>query len=187
MNGLTSVKGLIRRGTRAYGFTAAALAALFFLSVTSTQAQKSGGKVSYSDLSVMISLESGQTIRVTGVNSVLVDGSIRTVKGCVKVFDGRDNVLFQTNEVVIPAGGFHSFDINREDIPLAGEPGTGHARIRLEMVFTGGVSVPTGGDEEPAVVNLPSTFELIDDQSGKTVLMSLLLPAVQGAREAARK
>lgn len=186
MYGLTSVKGLIKRGARAYGFTAAALVALTFLSATPTQAQGGTGKVSVSDLSLVTGLKAGQTLRATGVNAILSDGSVRFVRAHVKVFDSRGNVLCQTEEVEIPAGGFHSFDINRDDIPLAGEPRTGRVQIRLEMIFTGGVSVPTGQDEEPGAGNFPATLELVDNNSGGTI-MALLLPAVQSAREAARK
>ena len=123
----------------------------------------------------------GQTMRVSVSNPVRPGGG--SVQGHVKAFSGSGVLIYQTAEADIPVGGFHSFDINRGDLP--GDP-TRRLQVRFEIVVKAtlargyGEGAGATGDELA-----PTTVELIDNDSGKTTAM--LLPAVQKVREAAAR
>ncbi|HKQ72971.1 MAG TPA: hypothetical protein VJ810_04530 [Blastocatellia bacterium] len=89
------------------------------------------------------------------------------VKGHVKVFDGNGNLIAQSPEKVIPSGGSPSFQFNRNEIPLPGEPGTNRAQVRIRPFFTC-PSAPQGADLS---LNNVISFEVVDTSKGKTFLI----------------
>lgn len=180
MNGLTTTKGLIKRGVRAYRLAAAATAlaaALILLPATPTQAQGGGEEAKHG---FMIGLVPGQTLRVTIYNPVQFglgdrsseEGNVQPIVGAVaghvKVLDSARNQIVLTDEVMIPAGEFRSFDIKRNHINLAGEPRTGRLQVRVKVVIVSSSTTAPEQDEEPGAGDFPYTFELMDHRSGAT-------------------
>lgn len=199
MYGLAAIKGLIKRGARTYGLAAVATAALIFLSVLPATAQARGN--TYRGLTAVVAgtlakpvgstvtftyvvtnpgfigLALGQTLRL---NLVLQDGSVRPVSAQVRVSYNGKTILIRNHEPN-PTARVHSFDISRNDLAVAGEPGT--ARVQLWVAVEIVLSFPTRAQaEDPAAVFYPPTFELMDE-SGKTVVLGLLLPAVQKVKD----
>lgn len=138
--------------------------------------------------------QSAARTHVAAVAAVLLFLVAAAVGGSIKVaapvYAASGDLLAQTAEVEIAEGGFHSFDINRDDIALAGEPRTGRLQVRVEVVVR---AAPARGEAEGAEGGAKSRvgggkdyLELIDNDSGKTTA-ALLLPAIQAAREAARR
>jgi hypothetical protein len=193
MDRLTRAKALIKRWAQTYGLAVAAALALFTGLPAAAQAQ---GKVSMNDIwfipRATIGLVRTQTLRVTVHNNfVLQDGSVRAVRVGVKVYDSASNLLCQTDEVDLDPGEFHSFDIRPGDVPGRGDVNDlyifrapeGRIQVAFETAFKGGVRVAAGDVDRYPTVSSPSTFELIDNESGRTVLVGLLLPAIRKVRD----
>ncbi|MGH9941985.1 MAG: hypothetical protein ACRD9R_06455 [Pyrinomonadaceae bacterium] len=175
-----TIKGLTKRGAHTYQLTSAALAAIIFLSAMSAPAlAQGGGKVSMNDFGVSFGMARGQKLRLSVFNSSLQDGSVRVVRGHIKIFSGSSGALLLNHELNNPPAGLHSFDINRDDLPEQGEPGTGRIQLWVEVEI---VSRSTRRDEDPGAGVFPPNFELIAENSGTTILVGMLLPAVQRIR-----
>jgi hypothetical protein len=207
MYGLTAVKGLIKRGARIYGLSTLALAALILLSFMPAQAQEvfrqanvyTGTTTVYAG-TLNVSLKRGQTLRIriastnnrgrggssSGGDDVIIAGPIM---GHVKVFSASTGqVLYKTDEARILAGESRSFDINSDDLPARDvndmyifQSPNRRARVRVEVVIV----VPAtekGQDGVPRASKFPTTYELVDKGSGKTILIGQLLPAIQKVR-----
>ena len=185
MYGLTTIKGLIKRGGRTYGLAAAALAALIFLSGAPASAQppgKPGTPVRPVGSTVtftyivrnpgFVGMTWGQTMRL---NFVLLDGSVRPVSAQVRVSYNGNTILVRNHELS-PTAKVHSLDISRNDLAVAGEPDTGRVQlwVEVELVLTG----TRAQAEDPAANFFPPNFELIYE-SGETGLIGLLLPAIR--------
>lgn len=116
----------------------------------------------------LIGIVPGQMLRFSVFNPpTSISGAQREpLRGHVKVFDSGGRMIAQSAEVVIPTGEFRSIDINRDDLHLAGEPGTG----RLQTLGRYRISA-----DWPA--SFPASLELVGS-NGRTA-MWVLLPAVQ--------
>lgn len=129
-------------------------------------------------------LAHGQTLRFSVLNPHEPERTERRsapVRARVRLYDAQGNIIAQSEEVIIPPGQFRSFDFNRSEMPLAGEPGTGRLQVRAEIE----ISSPTFVQADGRAV-FPASLELVDNSTGRTAL-ALLVPAVQAAREAARR
>lgn len=146
--------------------------------VHNVSAQGNGNPREARFLSTPISVAPGQSIRVGIFNPVFADGSVRTVRGGhVKVFSGSGEVLFEIPFGPIRPGAFQQIDIDRGHLANAGETFSGVQRTRVEMTLTfdGASSAPLGEV-------FPPSFELVNEVGGQTILIGLLLPAVQKVR-----
>jgi hypothetical protein len=81
----------------------------------------------------------GQTLRLTASNRNEPGsrGGSEPVRATATLFDAHGRPIAQSAEVEIPAGEFRSIEFDRDDLPLAGEPGTGrvqvHSQVRYRM------------------------------------------------------
>ncbi len=136
---------------------------------------------------VVVGLLPGQTARVNVSNPCGPEEGDGSVRAHVKVFDGAGALLFRTEETDIRAGGFRSFDVNRDDIARTGDPRTGRLEVRVELFIK--AAPPRGGGADGCAghtyVN-QGVLQLIKNDSGETTV-ALLLPAVQKVREAAAR
>lgn len=185
MNGQTITAKLLKGVARARRQAAAVIAALLFLVGTTAGAQaltKAGTGTP------ILGLTPGQTMRVTVFNPGGPGrGGESATTAHVKVFDGRGGLLHQTPEADVPPGGFHSFDIDRAGIPAAGEPRTGRLQVRVEIVISAPAEGGANGNTYTGgTVIIEGALELINNDTGETAV-ALLLPAIQAAREAARR
>jgi len=111
---------------------------------------------------IIMGIVPGQTLRVTLFNPPSSESGAQSepVGGHVKVFDGRGNLIAQSPEQVIPPGKFRSFDFNRGALPLAGEPGTNRAHVRIKPFYNF-----SSGRLSPVL----ASFEIVDASTGRTV------------------
>ena len=78
----------------------------------------------------------GETLRISVVNPNSPDIIIGTpINAHVKVFDAAGRPLAESEEAVLPPGKIHNFDFNRDDLQVAGEPGTGRLEVRAEIHY----------------------------------------------------
>jgi hypothetical protein len=135
-------------------------------------AQRGGDSFRIVANDMVIGLVQGQKLRLTVFNP-----SPSTAAGAhVKVFDGSGFLLLSSENVAVPGGEFRTFDISYNDLgQMPGESATGRRQIRADMtiVFT--------GLESEARIFRPS-FELVDEVRGQSILIGMLLPAIQKVR-----
>jgi hypothetical protein len=137
------------------------------------------------DVGSPVGIVPGQTLRISVFNPLGPappgdDGRKYKILFALTILNGQGQAIAHSDEVTLDPEEFHSFDFKRADLPLSGEPGTGRLQVRSEIrwrFFSGIASrIPQG--------EFPGALELIDNSSGKTML---LLPAVQASRSAARR
>ncbi|MBA3713636.1 MAG: hypothetical protein H0W76_14475 [Pyrinomonadaceae bacterium] len=120
-------------------------------------------------------LARGQTLRFTLFNPNVagLQDEHETVRAQAKLSDERGNVIAESDEVAIPAGEFRSFDFHRNDIPLAGEAGTGRLQLRASCYVR--VAVP-----EKKLDGFVASVEIIEDGLSSTLLVAESLPSHDG-------
>jgi hypothetical protein len=114
---------------------------------------------------ILMGIVPGQTLRVTLFNPPNSESQTQgePVSGHVKVFDGAGNLIAQSPEQVIQPGKFRSFDFNRNTLPIRGETGSNRAQIRIKPFFA---------FESERLSRVLASFEVIDNNTGKTVAMA---------------
>jgi hypothetical protein len=161
------------RGVRTAVVSLCLAFALIFTAGISSEAfaQREGESFRIVANDTVMGLVPGQTLRMTVFNPSLVGAG-----GHVKVFSGTGQILLSAQNTYIGAGEFRSFDINYTDLEqMEGEPGTGRRQIRTDL------TISFSGLESDARRFHPS-FELFDTARGTTILIGMLLPAVQKVR-----
>jgi hypothetical protein len=87
---------------------------------------------------MLVGIAPGQSLRMSAFNA---DGSrpdtekAQSIRMQVNVYDEDGTVVVISREVEIAAGHFGSIDVERRDLPMAGEPDTGRARVRVKPLF----------------------------------------------------
>jgi len=177
MFGLTVIQRLNRRGARTYGLSAA-LAALVFLSAlpAPAPAQDSSPNTFRGGVTVhvgSVGLAPRQTLRITLPPSPLFqDGSVRFIRHSIKVYDRTLRLLYKAD--VEPGHEIGHLQSARHDhLPAEGEPGTRRVQTWIE-VESWSLSPPSGQIDEPEPVLLQPTFEVVDDESGRTTVHGTL-------------
>jgi len=140
------------------------------------------------DLGSPVGIAAEQMLRITVFNPLPPappgeDGRKYFMLVAPVILDADGQAIARPGEVALAPGQSHSFDFKRSDLPAAGEPGTGRLQVRSAIqrrFFPGIVSRISAGQ----VDRFPGALELVDQGTGTTML---LLPAVQAAREAARR
>lgn len=157
---------------------ALALLALCFAQIPA-QAQEQTRQITVIQDMVTVGLVPGQTLSITLSNP---EDSGAPVSGHVKILDAQGTLVFETPEAEIAPGQFHSFEIDRANIALTGDPRTGRFQVAARLTTIRRVNLARS---RARIDKLPSTIELIDNATGKTTAM--LLPAIQKVRESANR
>ena len=158
---------------RLIGAMALALLALCFFQIPA-QAQEQTRQITIVQDLGAVGLVPGQTLSITMSNPEDSGGSFQ---GHVKILDAGGRLVFETPEAEIAPGEFHSFEIDRADIALPGDPRTGRFQAAITTIRQ------PSARSRARIDKVPTTIELIDNATGKTTAM--LLPAIQKVREAA--
>lgn len=107
----------------------------------------------------MVGLARGDRLRFTAFNPSTTESHERNepIRMQVKLYDAAGEVIAESPAVVIPPGGFRSVDFNRDDLPIAGEPGTARAELR---------TIPLWGLRPRVRFNVSTSLELVDNSTG---------------------
>ena len=84
---------------------------------------------------VLLGLARGEVLRYTAFNPGAGEGRGESIRMQMKLYDAHGNVIAESAQVVIPPGGFRSVDFRRDDLPLAGEAGTGLLQVRTTPLW----------------------------------------------------
>jgi hypothetical protein len=79
-----------------------------------------------------------QMLRFTVFNQNETDsrrGGITKLGSKLLIIQGDGSYIGQSDEITILAGEFRSFDVKRDDLRLAGEPGTGRLQVRGKIIL----------------------------------------------------
>lgn len=96
--------------------------------------------------------------------------------GHVKVFSGTGQILLSADNNYIGAGEFLFHDIAYTDLDqVPSDPQTGRRQIRVETTIT-----YTGLESDAR--RIWSTYDLVNASTGQTILVGMLLPAIQKVR-----
>jgi hypothetical protein len=104
-------------------------------------------------------LSQGQTARISVVNSLIADGSVRSVTVRIQLLDMEGAVMAQSDEIRVAPGKTRFWDVPRESLP-GGEP-TGRLQVRARILVT----TQSVFRQSP----LAPSVELIDSGTGRTV------------------
>jgi hypothetical protein len=109
--------------------------------------------------SSLIGLARGDVLEITQRNPVPAGSPGETHVFTVTITTETGMQLATSPEVSIPPGGFRTFRFNRDDLPIAGDPGTGRAQVRTVPLWI----VPT-----PLHLLESPTLSIIDANTGQT-------------------
>jgi hypothetical protein len=102
--------------------------------------------------SVPLGLARGEMLRFTAFNPGSPDEGGEPIRMQMKLYDAHGSVIAESAEVVIPPGEFRFVDFNRDDLPLAGEPGTGRLQVR---------TVPLWGFRSRNRISVSTSLEVV--------------------------
>jgi hypothetical protein len=105
----------------------------------------------------------GQTTRISMENPASSERDGRPLFVQVTLFDATGESIAVSDEIAIPAGESRSVDFNRDDLYVAGEPGSGRLQTRAQIRYRGFFIV----DRTKAIL-LRSSVEMIDNGTGRT-------------------
>ena len=113
----------------------------------------------------------GETIRITVSNpdqprsQASSDGRKFKMLVAPLIVDAQGEVIAQSDEIEIEPGQFRSFDFNRDDLALRGEPGTGRLQVRSQIRYRFFSIVDRTQITPNEFLN---TLEVIDNATGQT-------------------
>lgn len=102
-----------------------------------TSTAQTSGTYTITFQGALAGLVRGQTLRLTGSNGNDPGsrGGSEPVHALATLFDAHGNPIAESVEVEIPAGEFRSIEFDRDDLSLAGEPGTGRVQVRSQIRY----------------------------------------------------
>ena len=107
----------------------------------------------------------------------IFNGARNPVVPNVRVYSATGTLLLSGVHTPLSPGQFDSFNLDYSHVEqLPGDPGTGRREVRIElwMTYTG---------LETDAQRIKSTYDLVDAVTGQSILVGMLLPAIQKVRE----
>lgn len=158
--------------TKASRLALLSFAILLSVGVSSeASAQRSADTFSISSNDTMVGIAPAQGFRL-----MIYNGAANTVVPQVKIYSGTGTLLLSGSHTPLAPGQFDSFKLNYSDLEqMPSEPGTGRREVRVELFMS-----YTGLEIEAKRIR--STYDLIDTATGQSILIGMLLPAIQKVR-----
>jgi hypothetical protein len=115
-------------------------------------------------LSYSFGFAPGETARISVTLRRLATPELPEIPASVRIqlLDTEGRVISQSDEIRVEPGQIRFWDAPRNQIPAAGEPGTGRLQVRTRIVVTASAT-----DFDPESV-IP-TIEIIDGATGRTL------------------
>jgi hypothetical protein len=135
----------------------ALLTCCFFQLAVGAQPSMQTGEYVKLGATALLGLARGETLRFSAFNPVPAGGE--SIHMQMKLYDAQGNVIAESARVVIPPGEFRSIDFNRDEILLAGDPGTGILQVR---------TAPLWGVRSLNRISVPTSLEVIDGSATRS-------------------
>ena len=111
----------------------------------------------------------GQMLRFSVLNLNAPDQGSRPARAQVLLYDAQGNLLARSQEVELSPRQFRSFDFNRDDLLVAGEPGTGRLQVR---------TVPLWGLRSRHRISVSVSLETLENSTGGSFRVFVFVEAV---------
>ena len=123
------------RNPRINRLAASVLLACCFFQLTAGAQSDRANEISKVGTPVLIGLARGDTLRFSAFNPEATDERGEPIRMQMKLYDAQGNTIAASPEVVIPAGEFRFVEFKRDDLPIAGDPGTGLLEVRTTPLW----------------------------------------------------
>lgn len=133
----------------------------FFQLPASAQSSEQTNETIVIGKTALVGLARGDMLRYTAFNPIKTESGERNqpIRLRLKLYDAHGDVIAESADVEIPPGEFRSVDFNRDDLPLAGEPGTARAEIRTQAIW---------GVRNVIRINVTTSLAVVDSSTGAT-------------------
>ena len=119
----------------------------------------------------LVGLARGEMLRYTAFNPLRTESGERNepIQLRLKLYDADGDVIAESAEVQIPPGEFRFVDFNRDDLVVAGEPGTARTQIRTQALW---------GLRTRYRINVTTSLEIVDSTTGSSFKFFLTVEAL---------
>jgi hypothetical protein len=105
----------------------------------------------------------GQSLSFSVANTRTQEEGGGTVRVTSYTYDSTGNLMRQTDPVEVPPGQFRTLKVKREDLRVAGEPGTGRVEVQTDFQFQADANQSFSGED------LRISLELVNNLTGGTI------------------
>jgi hypothetical protein len=133
-----------RRGTRINRIaTIVLLTVLSFQLTAGSQPLAQDSTTTKTGATALVALAPGDTLRFTAFNPAPAGEAGEPISMRMSLYNEQGRVIANSAEVTIPPGEFRTISFRRDELPLAGEPGTGILQVRTVPLwhFTSNIRV----------------------------------------------
>src|SRR5215510_399814 len=125
-----------RRGTRINRMaTIVLLTVLSFQLRTGAQTLAQDNTTTKTGATALVALAPEDTLRFTAFNPAPAGEVGEPISMQMRLYNEQGRVIANSTEVAIPPGEFRTISFKRDDLPLAGEPGTGILQVRTAPLW----------------------------------------------------
>ena len=124
--------------------------------------------------STLVGLAHGEVMRFTAFNPRETESGARneSIRMRLTLLNPDGTPIIESPELRIPPGEFRSINFNRDELPVAGEPGTGRAQIR---------TMPLWSFRATGRYVITTSLEIVDNTGATRVFVSGHVKAFQGS------
>ena len=148
------------RITKLIAITMAVAAMAVIGSIWTTQAQ--GGRLYLATDVGVYGFIPGQSLSFSVANLRTQEEGGGPVRVQAYIYDSYGNLLSQTDPVEVPPRQFRTIRFNRDDLRVAGEPGTGRVQVQPDFQFQ------ADANQSFSPEDLSFTMELVNNSTGAT-------------------
>ena len=143
----------------------------FFQLPTGTQPLAQTNETTVVGNTALVGLARGEMLRYTAFNPLRTESGERNepIQLRLKLYDAHGDVIAESAEVQIPPGEFRFVDFNRDDLVVAGEPGTARTQIRTQALW---------GLRTRYRINVTTSLEIVDSTTGSSFKFFLTVEAL---------
>jgi hypothetical protein len=132
-----------RRGTRINRMaTIVLLTVLSFQLTAGAQQLAQDNTTTKTGATALVALAPGDTLRFTAFNPAPAGEVGEPISMQMRLYNEHGRVIANSAEVAIPPGEFRTISFKRDELPLAGEPGTGILQVRTAPLWHFTSSIP---------------------------------------------
>jgi len=129
---IKSIRSVLRMATLAF------VAVSLFELPAGAQSPRPTDETTVVGESTLVGLARGEMMRFTSFNPRETESGRRnaSIRMRLRLFNPDGTALIESSELEIPPGEFRSINFNRDELLVAGEPGTGRAQIRTVALWS---------------------------------------------------
>jgi hypothetical protein len=147
-----------RRGTRINRMATIVLSTVFSFQLTAgAQPFAQDNTTTKTGATALVALAPGDTLRFTAFNPAPAGEVGEPISMQMRLYDEQGRVIANSAEVAIPQGQFRTVSIKREELHLAGEPGTGILQVRTTPLWRFTSSIPVKVTTSLEVMSAPGS------------------------------